>query len=210
MPTLNVAQPQTEGPFLDASLAACEDADLIQLALAGRGDCFSLLMDRHLSVIKNRVRTLVSNEADLDDLVQEILFKVWRHLAHFRAESSLRTWMTRVAINEALQSWRRERSRPLYRPLEDSPEPLSSMESPDRSVLSAETNAAVLGAIAGLPKKYREVVVLRHLRELSLEQAAECLEISTPAMKSRLFRARQMLSRKLRRLGRSPRRCVTH
>ncbi len=85
-------------------LAAHEDCTLVKLALAGQVECFSVLMDRHLAVVRRRIRSLVRNVADVDDLLQEVLLKVWRHLLTFRSESSFRTWTTRVAINEALQS----------------------------------------------------------------------------------------------------------
>lgn len=180
-------------------LTSCEDAILIQLVIAGRKEYFSLLVERHLTAVKNTVRSLVSNDADMEDLMQEVLFTVWRHLASFRAESNLRTWMIRVAINQALQSYRRNKYRMSCRPIEDSPELVSSMDRPDQLLLRAEARAAIHGAIAGLPKKYREVVMLRDLRGLSAEESAEHLEISAFAIKSRLFRARRMLSRRLSR-----------
>ena len=93
-------------------LANCDDGALIQMAIDGRSDCFSVLMGRHLVAVKKRLRFMVSNEADLDDLVQEVQLKTWLHLATFRKESNLRTWMIRIGINQAWQSYRRSQCRP--------------------------------------------------------------------------------------------------
>jgi RNA polymerase sigma-70 factor (ECF subfamily) len=181
-----------------SSLAACDDAVLIQMAIAGRNDCFSLLIDRHLTAVKRRLRFMVSNEADLDDVVQEFLLKAWRHLKTFRSECSLRTWMIRIAINEARQLYRRGKRGPLCeQPLGEAialPE-----ESADQRLLRAEATAALRCAMAKLPRKYREVVMLRDLCELGGEETAKRLHTTVPAIKTRLFRARLMLSTKLRK-----------
>ena len=75
-----------------------QDGALINLVLAGRADCFNLLVDRHLAVVKKRISTLVRNAAETDDVIQEVLLKVWLHLSTFRSESSFRTWMTQSPL----------------------------------------------------------------------------------------------------------------
>lgn len=90
------------------TLTTLEDSTLIKLTLAGQSECFTVLMDRHLSVIRRRVAYLLRNSSDADDVLQDVLLKVWCHLSTFRAESSFRTWMTRIAINEARMLQRTE------------------------------------------------------------------------------------------------------
>jgi RNA polymerase sigma-70 factor, ECF subfamily len=90
-------------------LATFDDNALISMTLAGQPECFAVLMDRHLFAVKRQVFSMLRNTIDADDLVQEVLLKVWRSLSTFRSEASFRTWMTRVAINEVLQWYRRER-----------------------------------------------------------------------------------------------------
>jgi len=119
--------------------------------------------------------------------------KVWRHLSTFRSESSFRTWLTRVAINEALQSYRRERSKPLCQPLGDFDALASHVESPHQSYARIEMQQAIYGAVAELPAKYRQVLTLRDLEELSAQETALRLQSSIPTVKTRLFRARLML-----------------
>src|SRR5271168_5125362 len=90
-------------------LTTLEDNTLIKMTLNGQPECFSILMDRHFSVVRRRLGQIVDNTADADDIMQEVQFKVWRFLSRFRFESGFRTWMTRIAINEALQSYRRKK-----------------------------------------------------------------------------------------------------
>src|ERR1700722_7808295 len=86
-----------------------EDNALIALALAGEGECFSILVNRHLSALKRCIGAMVRNGTDADDLLQDVLLKGWRRLSTFRSEASFRTWITRVAINEVLQTYRRDK-----------------------------------------------------------------------------------------------------
>ncbi|MGD1094638.1 MAG: sigma-70 family RNA polymerase sigma factor [Bryobacteraceae bacterium] len=181
------------------ALATFEDSALIRLALAGQTECFTVLTNRHLDAVKRRIGSMVPNTTDADDLLQEVLVKVWRHLSKFRSESTFRTWMTRVAINEALQFYRREQRRPICQAFGDFDIFAAPNESPFQSLSRAEMNQVVRNAVVQLPAKYREVLILCYLEELSLREAARSLQSSVPAVKSRLFRARLMLLAALRR-----------
>jgi RNA polymerase sigma-70 factor (ECF subfamily) len=180
-------------------LATFEDNTLINMALAGQTECFTLLVDRHLSAVKRQVISMVRNNTDADDLVQEVLLKVWRNLSTFRSEASFRTWMTRVAINEVLQSYRRQRYHSCCLPADDLDTFASVCDTPHQYLSRAETSNRVRRAVAKLPDKYRQVLVLREFDQLSLRETAKSLQASIPAVKSRLFRARVLLSAALRR-----------
>jgi RNA polymerase sigma-70 factor (ECF subfamily) len=78
------------------SIATFEDNTLIELTLAGQAECFTILMDRHLAAVKRHIGSTAPNATDVEDILQEVLLKVWRHLSTFRSESSFRTWMTRL------------------------------------------------------------------------------------------------------------------
>src|ERR1700688_1564147 len=129
-------------------LASFEDSILIELALAGQAECFTVLMDRHSVALRKGIGSMVRNAADSEDLVQEVVLKVWRHLSTFRSESSFRTWLIRVAINEALQSYRRERSKAPCQALGDFDALASHSESPHQSYARIEMAQAVHGAVA--------------------------------------------------------------
>ncbi len=182
-------------------LAACGDGVLIRMAIEGRSDCFSVLMDRHLAAVKRRLRRMVPNEADVDDLVQEVLLSAWLHLATLRSEAHLRTWITRIAINQARQLYRRCQHRPAFQPLDDFGGIASLAESPQEYLLRREATDSVRGAIATLPPKYREVLALRDLTELCGKDTAERLQTTIEAVKTRVGRARALLSTRLRRSG---------
>jgi RNA polymerase sigma-70 factor (ECF subfamily) len=190
---------------MTTSLPALEDSALIEMILAGQAECFTILMDRHLAAVKKRIRSMVRSAADADDLVQEVLLKVWLHLKTFRAESSFRTWMTRVAINEALQAHRRERcSAPRSQELRDLDTFVSPLESPYRSLARTEMIQAVRKAVMKLPAKYRQVLILRDLDQLNTIETARSVQASVPAVKTRLVRARLMLLAGLQRSRMTP------
>jgi RNA polymerase sigma-70 factor, ECF subfamily len=179
-------------------LATFDDSALIKLALQGQTECFAVLLDRHLAAIKKCIGSMVRNTTDADDLLQEVLLKVWRHLSTFRSESSFRTWMTRVAVNEALQSYRREQRRPLCAANWNLDVLTSPSDSPLQSLTRAETTRVVRKAVVELPAIYSRVLILRDLEQLSIRETAQRLQSSVPAVKTRLFRARLMLLAVLR------------
>jgi RNA polymerase sigma-70 factor (ECF subfamily) len=148
-------------------------------------------------------RRMLGNDADADDVSQEVLLQVVRKLNTFRGESSLFTWLYRITCNAVL-ALRRERAHnrecqvqhPVDNCLEDgfhSGPPRSSMLPPDKQVLSREARGVIDAAIARLPRIYREVYVLGDIEELSNAEIGKILELSLPAVKSRLHRARRML-----------------
>jgi RNA polymerase sigma-70 factor (ECF subfamily) len=187
-----------------APLATFEDSVLIKLALDGQNDCFTVLMDRHLAAIKRRIGSMVRNGTDADDLLQEVLLKVWRRLSTFRSQSSFRTWMTRVAINEVLQLYRRENRRRLFQAFADFDSFASPNGSPLQSLTRAETTKVVRQAVVELPTKYRQVLILREFEGLRMGEIAQTLRASIPAVKTRLFRARLMLLSALQQLNGPP------
>ncbi len=183
------------------SLEEFEDSALIGMVLAGRTECFTVLTNRHLRALKRHIGSIVPNVTDVEDLLQEVLIKVWRRLSTLRSESAFSAWIARVAINEALQSWRRERSRPVCQAFGDSDTIASTNESPLQALTRSETTQMVRNAVRKLPEKYRQVLNLREFEELGLEEIAESLHLSIPAVKTRLFRARRKLQTALQEQG---------
>jgi RNA polymerase sigma-70 factor (ECF subfamily) len=182
-------------------VATLEDSTLIKLALEGQAECFTVLVDRHLIAVRRRIRSMVANASDAEDLLQEVLLKVWRRLSTFRSESSFRTWMTRVAMNEVFQLYRRQDRGRLCQSFGDFDGLPSHCESPLQSLARVEVTQVVRSAVAGLPAKYSQVLILRDLEQLSARETARCLKSSIPAVKTRLFRGRLMLGEALQRSG---------
>ena len=182
-------------------LAELEDCALIEMALGGQAECFRILMDRHIGAVKRCLGGMLRNPSDAEDVLQEVLLKVWRGLSTFRAESSFRTWVTRVAINEALMLYRRDQAKPPCQELPDLSVLACSEEPVDQALIRDERAQAVRRAVVGLPQMYRQALILRELDQLSLQETARRLHASVPAVKTRVFRGRLMLSAALQRSG---------
>jgi RNA polymerase sigma-70 factor (ECF subfamily) len=170
------------------------DRALIERTLAGESDCFAVRMDRHVAAVRKRVRSMVWNPADQDEIVQETFFKAWRCLSSFRFDAMFRTWIIRIAINEALQHYRLDRGESTV-PAIGIDEFASKHELPDKALARIQECDRVRAAVARLPKQYRLALILRDLDELPQHETAERLQLSVAAVKTRLFRARRMLSR---------------
>jgi RNA polymerase sigma-70 factor (ECF subfamily) len=182
------------------ALALFSDHDLIRLTLDGQADCFTALMDRHLEAIKRCIGFMLRGNGSAEDLTQEVVLKAWRFLSAFRAESSFRTWLTRVAINEVRQFQRRELRASSLQELPN-PDVLASRdESPYEHVARMQRTEAVRALVKSLPAMYREVVMLRELEDLSILEIAERLRCTVPTVKTRLFRGRSMLLAGVQRL----------
>jgi RNA polymerase sigma-70 factor (ECF subfamily) len=171
-----------------------KDNNLVELALAGQTECFSVLMNRHAAAVKKYLSPLVRNRWDLDDIVQDTFMKAWVRLSTFRFEASFRTWLMSVALNEALTLYRRRKYRlscPVIINLEAVP---SKCESPHQSFARMEARSKLRIAIQKLPRKYRDVLVLRDLEQFTIRETAKRMNASIPLVKTRLSRARHMLT----------------
>jgi RNA polymerase sigma-70 factor (ECF subfamily) len=188
---------------VDGALRSVKDTALIEMTLAGHNACFEALMDRHLDLVRKRVAAMIPNQAEAEDVLQEVQLKTWKHLSSFRCDSSFQTWITRIAINEALQSIRRARARHGW-DVVDLDRLATPTDSPERLYAREEMAGTVRRAIRQLPMKLQQILVLRDLRELSVREAAHQLKSNLPLVKTRLFRARTMLSKVLRQQRKTP------
>jgi RNA polymerase sigma-70 factor (ECF subfamily) len=203
---LDASSPVEMGVTMKVGLAAkvgpaapLDDSVLINLVLTGNAECFGVLMDRHLAGVRGRIRRMTRSVSDADDIMQEVQLKIWRHLGSYRSESSFRTWMTRVAINEALQFYRKANRFPLVHDPTELAELTSPSESPLQACVRAQLTERLKAAVERLPAKHKQVVVLHNLQELSLQETARELQATTPAVKTQLFRAKAALSKALLR-----------
>jgi RNA polymerase sigma-70 factor (ECF subfamily) len=179
--------------------AAPDDSVLINLVLTGNAAYFGVLMDRHLAVVRGRIRGMTRSVSDADDIMQEVQLRIWRRLGSYRSEASFRTWMTRVAINEALQFYRKANRFPPVHAGTELAELTSPSESPLQACVRAELTERLKAAVERLPAKHKQVVVLHNLQELSLQETAQELQATIPAVKTHLFRAKAALSEALLR-----------
>jgi RNA polymerase sigma-70 factor (ECF subfamily) len=151
----------------------------------------------HTPRIYNLARRILGNEADAEDVTQEVWLRVLHKLDGFRGECRLTTWLHRVTVNASLEHRRkslRRREHELDVPLaEQIHEPSEANACPAQRLLDDEMHQLIEQAIARLPELYREVYVLADIEELSNAEIGAILHLSVPAVKSRLHRARLMM-----------------
>lgn len=177
------AQPSNEA--LASTLRAGDDTALDELMLRWQIPLRSFLY-RH-----------TQNEADALDLAQETFVRIYQHRARYREGARFSTWMFQIALNLARDHARRRTRRPLVA-LDAAPEP-SHADSPDSQSLAAERASAVRSAIAALPDKLREPLLLSEYQDLSHAEIAAIIHATPKAVETRLARARALLRQSLAR-----------
>jgi len=194
-------------PHLHAKSAyAPDDLALVQRALAGEGNAFRLIMRRNNQRLYRLARGIVHDDSEAEDVVQEAYVRAFAHLRDFRGDASLSTWLSRIAINEALGRVRSARRRADLDPGVETPTeaqvipfPLNAEFDPERNVAQRQIVQLVEAAIDALPDEFRTVFVARVVEGLSIEETADLLDIVPETVKTRLHRARVMIRKQLDR-----------
>jgi RNA polymerase sigma-70 factor (ECF subfamily) len=182
-----------------------EDSALVAGLRAGEECAYEILIQRFEQPVFNLVSRLVDNPADAADVAQEVFLKVFRKVDGFRSESSLKTWIYRIAVNEARNQRRwfvRHRGKEIGLESEsDAQGPRDWLSDPGRSpyqtALDQETHALIESALQKVSPNYRAAVVLREVEGLSYEEISEVLEVSLGTVKSRILRGRESLRKHL-------------
>jgi RNA polymerase sigma-70 factor (ECF subfamily) len=185
------------------------DSQFIERLKRGEAAAFERLVHERSGEIYGLLFRLTENPEEARDLTQETFLRAFQSISHFRGESDLRTWIYRIAINQARNRWRwwRRRKREVTVSLDSSDDsqrlPLAAtlkceaVPTPEQSTLAHEREGALRTALKGLRRVYREAVVLRDIEGMAYEEIATALDISIGTVKSRLARGRQELRRKL-------------
>ena len=211
MADLNQTQrePAPEEPRLDGQPG---DRELVERAQQGDGAAFAMLVERHQRQLYRLALRMTGSEADAQEVLQEAFLNAYQKLPLFRGEAQFSSWLYRIAANSALMRLRRKRRAPdtlAEQPLELAGprfsaegylEPASSSDwsqRADEKMMSGELGAAINRAVADLPDDYRTVFLLKDVDGLSNEEIANALDLTVPAVKSRLHRARLALREKL-------------
>lgn len=178
------------------------DAELIRGALNGDEASARALIQRYNRRLYRVARSVVGDDAEAEDVLQDAYVRAFSALGSFRGDSSLATWLTRIVVNEALQRLRRRKihrigasiSRDGPEAAEIVPFPIhASLPDPEIAMAQRELRALVEQAIDGLPQEFRTVLVARTIEGMSTEETADALGLKAQTVKTRLHRARQML-----------------
>lgn len=184
-------------PPLAAPPAAASDGEIVARVIAGERALFELLMRRHNRRVYRAVRAILRDEAESEDAMQAAYLAAFTHLPAFRGGAAFATWLTRIAVNEALGRLRR---RSAFVSLEEEPaelvEPTREAEgggNPEGRAAARELVALLETAVDRLPPSYRAIFVLREVEGLSTADTAASLGIGEELAKVRLLRARRAL-----------------
>ena len=206
--------------MVDSSQAvAFDDLELAAQAKQGDRAAFTELVNRYARNIFRLARHITKNDQDAEDVLQETFLKAYSRLDQFHGDSKFYTWLVRIGVNESLMKIRRRKDGKfvaLDQELETGDGTLvrelpAGGENPEEHYGREELRETLSRAIDSLADAYKTVFVLRDVDGLSTEETAQALELSVPAVKSRLLRARLQLRDKLKRiLGRNGRYAQNH
>jgi RNA polymerase sigma-70 factor (ECF subfamily) len=179
------------------------DLEMAQCIASGDKGAFELLMRRHNQMLYRTARSILKDEAEAEDAVQEAYLLAYRGMSGFRGDAKLSTWLVRIVVNESIgRARKRSRGAEIIQlcgeTQEDSEVAERSMdktlpEQPEGAAQRAQTRRLLEAKIDELPDAFRTVFVLRALEELSVEESAVALGIPEATVRSRFFRARALL-----------------
>jgi RNA polymerase sigma-70 factor (ECF subfamily) len=186
--------------LVDAASAELSDEQIVQRVIDGDRVLFEILMRRYNQRLFRVTRSIVGNDLEAEDIIQDAYVRAYEHLAQFEGRARFSTWLTKIAIYEA---YARIRSAG-YQKVES----ISTLEGqgmsfragghdPEQQIYDGELKMVLEKAFDKLPDDYRSVFMLREVEELSTAETAECLDISEENVKTRLHRARALLRREI-------------
>jgi RNA polymerase sigma factor (sigma-70 family) len=188
-----------------AKLKKLSDIELVKQALNGNDSAYTELMNRYKKKVEIIVSQLVKKEFDVEDLVQEIFTKAFTSLSTFKSEFSFSTWLYKIATNHCIDHIRKRKisTYSLDEELELEEDTVHReipdwSKTPDYELLRKEKNEIIHQAINSLPEHYRKVIILRHFEDKSYEEIAKELKLPIGTVKVHLFRARELLYKKLK------------
>lgn len=196
-----------QGASVETILTTGTDEELVGQVLDGNTAVFELLMRRYNQRLYRVIRSILRDDAEAEDVLQDAYIRSFEHLDQITDRSRFAAWLTRIAMHEAFARLRRRRR---FEQLPEEEEQggrsmqqeTAASSNPERDAARNEARRLLEAAIDHLPQPYRTVILLRDVEELSTEETAECLHITADNVKVRLHRAHALLRRELwRRTG---------
>lgn len=166
------------------------DVEIVARVLAGDRRLYEVVMRRYNQRVFRAVRSILKDDDEAQDAMQEAYVRAYLHLGEFRAESRLSTWLVRIAVNEALARLRKSKR---TEPLDEEVEVVSMSRDPEQATSDEQLRVVLEEAVDALPEGFRTVFVLRSVEQMSTAEVAEIVGIPEDTVKTRLFRARGLL-----------------
>lgn len=187
---------------LQDSLREMQDEEVVRRVLNGETALFEIIMRRYNQRLYRVALAILRDDHEAEDVMQDAYVRAYQHLYQFAGRASFATWLTRIAIHEALARRRRRRRTEELDALQEikgdsMPMLKSSSPSPEEETAHSQMRDLLESAIESLPESYRIVVVLREVEEMGVAETAEALDVSEAVVKTRLHRAHAMLRRDL-------------
>ena len=189
-------------PTLQSNLQELRDEEIVRRVLEGETALFEVIMRRYNQRLYRVSRVILRDDAEAEDVMQDAYVRAYEHLDQFAGRAAFSTWLTRIALHEALARKRRRKPMQELDALQemkgDSMSILkSSKPDPEAETAQSQVRQLLEGAIQALPEHYRVIVVLREVEEVDVAETAEALGVSESLVKTRLHRAHAMLRREL-------------
>lgn len=197
-PSLGLSLPGTIATLLEQ-----DDVKLVTASKNGDQDAFSLLVQRYQRRVFNLVLRMLQDYEEACEITQEAFLAAWQGMPSFRGEARFSTWLYRIAYNCALKQLElRKRERTLQQALQ-AEQALESIgdEQKNAHLEALDNQELVQEQLSQLPAKYRIVLILRHLQDMTYEEMAEVLTMPIGTIKTHLFRARNLLKERLQAFG---------
>jgi RNA polymerase sigma-70 factor, ECF subfamily len=178
------------------------DEEVVVRVLAGQTALFEIVMRRHNQRLYRVARAILRNDGEAEDVMQDAYVRAYEHIAQFAGRAKFSTWLTRIAVHEALARQQRGNRYQELEPMSKrNGDPMNSLVSsepnPEQQASNSEIRMLLEEAVEKLPDAYRTIFMLRDVEEMSTTDAAEVLEISEENVKVRLHRARALLRKDL-------------
>lgn len=201
-----MSQSQSEkSPRSNASESSLEDDKLVQNAMGGSEKAYKQLVDKYERALYFHILKMIKDKDKVEDLVQEVFVKAFDNLHSYNTNYAFSTWLYRIATNHTIDYLRKKKLQTLSidEPVKNRDGEMK-MQLPDesavtdRKIIQSQRQKIVQNAIEDLPKKYRDVIKLRHMQEKSYQEIADILDSPLGTVKAHIFRAREMLYKALK------------
>ncbi len=188
----------------NASPSSMEDDDFVLNAMKGDQKAYKMLMDKYQKPLYFHVLKMVKDTEQVEDLVQEAFMKAFNNIQSYNTNYAFSTWLYRITTNHTIDYLRKRKLKTtsIHNPIRTKDGEIeieiSSDNETDRLIIRKERKAIIHEAIRNLPEKYRQVIEMRHLDEMSYDEIAEELDLPLGTVKAHIFRAREMLYKALK------------
>jgi RNA polymerase sigma-70 factor, ECF subfamily len=180
-------------PVLTEAVSSLADEDVVRRVLDGEASLFELIVRRYNQRLFRATRAILRDDDAAEDAMQEAYLRAFAKLDQFAGEAKFSTWLTKIAVYEALNRLRRAK------PQEELSDIMHNSDNPERTAYGRELTSAIEKAVDALPPLYRTVFVMRDVDDMTIAETADSLGITPESVKTRLHRARALLRRRLER-----------